>query len=102
MLGNIPYEFTRRFVFEALDFSSWTHIEPYFQRLLIRGLDSGEDLALWLLDRSELLDLINEEGALRYIRMTTNTESEELQQAYYFYLEEILEELIRARGGLVI
>jgi oligoendopeptidase F len=91
MLSNIPHKFTRIFVPEELDFSSWANVEPLFNTLLNTTLDTPETLEIWLRDRSELLDVVGEEGSLRYIRMTCDTGNEALEKAYYFYLDEIAE-----------
>ena len=91
ILNNIPHAFPRSFVPMDLDFAEWKYIEPLFLQLEHRVLDTKEQLQQWLYDRSELMDVINEEGALRYIRMTCNTADKELEAAYFHFLEEISE-----------
>ena len=91
ILNNIPHAFPRSFVPMDLDFAEWKYIEPLFLQLEHRVLDTKEELQQWLYDRSELMDVINEEGALRYIRMTCNTADKELEAAYFHFLEEISE-----------
>src|SRR5206468_11956483 len=55
---------------------------------------------LWLEDRSELLDVIGEEGTLRYVRMTCDTENKELEKTYFAFLEEISENVKAADDRL--
>ena len=64
-------------------------IKPFFVELEGRKLDTKGVLESWIADRSELMDVINEEGSLRYIRMTCDTENKELEKAYFHFLEEI-------------
>ncbi len=91
ILTKIPHSFRRSYVPESIDYSLWERIEPLFRSLDERTLNTAEELESWLRDRSELLDVIGEEGALRYIRMTCDTENKELEKAYFYFLEEISE-----------
>jgi oligoendopeptidase F len=91
ILTNIPHIFARKFLPPSLDFSSWKKIESFFSQLESRSLESVQALESWIRDRSELMDVINEEGALRYIRMTCDTENNDLEKAYFHFLEEISE-----------
>lgn len=100
ILTNIPHAFARKFLPESVDFSAWTKIEPFFQQLESRSLETSEALESWIQDRSELMDVINEEGSLRYIRMTCDTENKELETAYFHFLEEISENVKAADDQL--
>jgi oligoendopeptidase F len=100
ILTNIPHAFARRFLPPLIDFSSWGKIEPFFQQLEGRSLETAEELEAWIRDRSELMDVINEEGSLRYIRMTCDTENLELKKAYFQFLEEISENVKAADNRL--
>ena len=91
VLTDIPHKFERRFVLTPLDFSRWQNILPLFEVLERRPVDTPEQLESWLLDRSELMDVIQEEGSVRYIRMTCDTENKDLEKSYFDYLEEISE-----------
>ena len=42
-------------------------------------------------ERSELMDVIQEEGSVRYIRMTCDTGNKDLEKSYFDYLEEFAE-----------
>jgi oligoendopeptidase F len=100
ILTTIPHAFRRRFLPPLIDFSSWEKIEPFFQKLEGRSLETTEGLETWIRDRSELMDVINEEGSLRYIRMTCDTENLDLKKAYFQFLEEISEKVKAADNRL--
>ena len=100
ILTQVPHAFARKFLPELVDFSLWTKIEPFFLELERRPLDTQAALESWIADRSELMDVINEEGSLRYIRMTCDTENKELEKAYFHFLEEISENVKAADDRL--
>jgi oligoendopeptidase F len=100
VLPKVPHIFQRSHVPSIVDFSSWINIKPLFTQLESRSLDKVDDLEAWLCDRSELLDVIGEEGTLRYIRMTCDTNCKELEQAYFHFLEEISENVKAADDRL--
>ncbi len=100
LLTRLPHHLERRYLPEKLDYAHWKNIQPLFQFLEERELESVEQLEQWLLDWSELTDALSEEGSLRYIRMTCNTENGELEKAYFHFLEEISENLKAADDRL--
>jgi len=67
----------------------WENLEPLYQELSTRQLNSVEDLKQWLRDRSELEAALEEDFAWRYIRMTCNTADEELLQKFQYFATEI-------------
>ena len=60
----------RQFLPEDFTVQDWQTLEPYFQELLNRPLESRADLEKWLQDMSELEAVIGEDAAWRQIRMT--------------------------------
>ena len=100
VLTHVPHAFARKFLPQSVDFSSWPEIKPFFMQLEGRTLDTKAALESWVADRSELMDVINEEGSLRYIRMTCDTENKELEKAYFQFLEEISENVKAADDRL--
>ena len=86
---RLPRDYPRRFVPEALDAGDWTQLEPLFDELERRELSTPEALERWLLDRSELTAVIREEGTVRYIRMTCQTDNPDYEKAYLHFVEEI-------------
>jgi oligoendopeptidase F len=79
----------RRFLPENFVVETWEGLEPYFKNLLDRPINSREDLEQWLKDMSELEAVVNEDAAWRQIRMTCDTESKPLEQAFAYFMMEI-------------
>ena len=78
----------RHFLPEAFVLTDWNGLEPYFQDLQQRVLDSREALEKWLHDMSELEAVVSEDSCWRQIRMTCDTENKALEEAFtYFYME---------------
>ncbi|QJD94697.1 M3 family oligoendopeptidase [Mucilaginibacter robiniae] len=67
----------------------WENLEPLFQELLNREINSVADLEQWLRDRSELEAALEEDFAWRYIRMTCDTTNEELLQNFQYFATEV-------------
>ena len=82
-------EFPRRFVPEAVDVGDWTQLEPLFQELLHRPIQSLEELEHWLFDCSELSGVLAEERAKRYIAMTAQTDDPVRERVYQDFIEQI-------------
>jgi len=88
-LLELPRKKARGFIPEDFKVTEWNEIEPYFNDLLNRKISSKEELEKWFLDRSELEAILSEDMAWRYIRMTCDTENEELREKYIFFVQEI-------------
>ena len=86
---NIPKRPQRKFISEELVVDSWSKIETYFQDLLDRKIHSVIALERWMLDRSELEAVLEEEQAWRYIKMNIDTRDKELGDAFSFWVKEI-------------
>ena len=86
---RLPREYPRQYVPESLSAGSWAELEPLLDELERRRLDTPEALERWLLDRSELTAVVHEEGAIRYIRMTCQTDNPDYEKAYLRFVEEI-------------
>lgn len=86
---NIPKRPQRKFISEELVVDSWSKIETYFQDLLDRKIHSVTALERWMLDRSELEAVLEEEQAWRYIKMNIDTRDKELGDAFSFWVKEI-------------
>ena len=67
----------------------WENLEPLFQELQNRKINSAEELEQWLRDRSELEAALEEDFAWRYIRMTCDTTNEDLLQKFQYFATEI-------------
>jgi oligoendopeptidase F len=79
---------TRKYIPANLEMK-WEVLEPIFIELRDRAINSAADLEQWLRDRSELEAAIEEDFAWRYIRMTCDTASEQLLQAFQYFATEI-------------
>ncbi len=86
---ELPREFPRRFLPPDLPAGEWKEIAPFFEDLEKRKLDSKKDVEKALLDLSELLSAVEEEGAIRYIRMTCDTTNPEYEKAYLTFVENV-------------
>lgn len=80
----------RHFLPQDFIIDTWEGLEPYYKNLLDRPVDSKQDLEQWLKDMSELDAIVGEDAAWRQIRMTCDTESKALEQAYGYFMMEIL------------
>lgn len=67
----------------------WETLEPLYKELLARFIESKEGLEAWLHDRSELEAALEEDFAWRYIRMTCDTNNEQLLQNFQYFATEI-------------
>lgn len=88
-VANGASEFPRAFVPEKIDLGDWAQIEPLYQSLLDRKIESAQELEKWLLDRSELYSCVSEEGERRYVSMTCHTDNPDLEKKYLFFVEQI-------------
>ena len=86
---SIPQRPARKFVAEDLVVDAWSKIESYFQDLLDREIQSVEELEKWMLDRSELEAVLEEEQAWRYIKMNIDTRDKDLGESFSFWVKEI-------------
>lgn len=79
----------RKFVATDFNCDSWNSVEAYLSDLQNRDISSKESFKQWLLDKSELEAVLEENMAWRYIKMTINTLDEKLTEAYQFFVTEI-------------
>jgi oligoendopeptidase F len=69
--------------------TDWNSLEPYFQNLADRPLDTRAQLEKWLLDMSELEAFVSEDACWRQIKMTCDTENKSLEEAFNYFCLEI-------------
>jgi len=79
----------RNFLPKNFSVTSWEALQPYFQQLLDRPLQSKGDLEQWLKDSSEIEAVLSEDACWRQIRMTCDTENKSLEEAFVFFVTEI-------------
>jgi oligoendopeptidase F len=79
----------RHFLPDNFTLTDWESLEPYFQNLEHRTLDSRAGLEKWLSDMSELEAVVSEDACWRQIRMTCDTENKSLEDAFAYFCMEI-------------
>jgi len=89
MINGVTKTFPRRFVPAAADMGNWADIEPLFDELDGRPIDSVALLEQWLLAWSELAACISEEGTKRYVTMTCQTDDAQKERAHLHFVERI-------------
>jgi oligoendopeptidase F len=89
MLNNDALVLDRDYLPEKIEVSDWQVVESYFHELLIRKIQSVEELKIWLRNRSEIEAFLQEELGWRYIRMSCDTANEEYSTAFNFFVGEI-------------
>ncbi|HIE74570.1 MAG TPA: M3 family oligoendopeptidase [Flavobacteriales bacterium] len=85
----IPTRPKRKFVSENLVIDSWGKIKSLFDNLVERKIASATDLEQWMLDRSELEAVLEEDMAWRYIKMNIDTTDKKLGERFSFWIKEI-------------
>jgi len=88
---TLPHDFPRSYLSPGTSLGEWTSVEPLFRELEQRPLDSPKALEKWLQDLGEFESALDEEGSLRYIRMTCDTEDAQIEKAYLGFLEKVSE-----------
>jgi len=79
----------RTFLPKDFTVTTWENLEPFFQQLLDRNIDSKADLELWLKDMSELEAVVSEDACWRQIKMTCDTTDKALEEAFTYFCMEI-------------
>ncbi|MEO6684332.1 MAG: M3 family oligoendopeptidase [Dyadobacter sp.] len=79
----------RAFIGEEFDLKKWDDLQPFYDNLKDREINSAADLRQWFLDRSELESYLSENFAWRYIRQTCDTANTGLINALQFFITEI-------------
>ena len=86
---TIPRRPERKFVSKNLVIDSWRKIEHLFDNLVERDISDVDELEKWMLDRSELEAVLEEDMAWRYIKMNIDTTDKELGERFTFWIKEI-------------
>jgi oligoendopeptidase F len=79
----------RHYISKDFIVSNWDNLKPLFEELKNRTINSVAELKQWMRDHSELEAVLNEDGAWRYIKMTCNTQNEELQESFNYFVTSI-------------
>ena len=89
---EIPVKGKRRFLPENIVLDSWNALKPLFEELKNRELNLKEELKEWMRDLSEVMSVLEEEKAWRYIRMNIDTRDEKLEALFNKFVREITPE----------
>ena len=89
MSNDVVERGTQSFVDDDFDPSVWDEINPYVDELLNRKISCSKCIEGIIRDASELSEHISEKGALLYIGMTCDTESEEKRSSFLDFVENI-------------
>ncbi len=84
-----PVAKTRSFLPPDYTITDWASLQPYFEDLQSRAINSASELQSWLDDLSELESVISEDASWRQIRMTLDTTNEAYEQAFTYFVTEI-------------
>lgn len=89
MRHTLEPAYGRHFVPAEADMGDWAQIEPIFNALDARPIDTPEQLEQWLLDQSDLAACLAEESSKRYVAMTCHTDDAQAEAAYLHFVEHI-------------
>lgn len=79
----------RKYLPENFEIKTWNDLEPIYKELLERGINSSGELEKWMLDVNELEAAVSENYGWRYIKMSCDTDNEELVKSYEYFVTEI-------------
>jgi oligoendopeptidase F len=79
----------RNFIPKEFTITTWQLLEPYFNDLQNRKIDSEKDLQIFLKDYNELGAVVSENMAWRYIKMTCDTANSELRESFNYFVQNI-------------
>lgn len=88
-MDAMDVQYSRQYVQVTADMGNWAQIEPLFDELDRRPLETAEQFQKWLLDQSDLEACIQEEGTKRRVAMTCETDNPEKEKANLHFLEQI-------------
>jgi oligoendopeptidase F len=72
----------RHFIPTDFTLTNWEALQPFFEELKNRPIDTKEDLQQWLLDVSEIQAVVSEEACWKQIKMTCDTENKALEDDF--------------------
>lgn len=79
----------RTFLPTDFQVTDWKSLQPYFEKLKSRTINSADELRQWLDDISELEAVISEDACWRQINMTLDTTNPEYEKAFTYFVTEI-------------
>ena len=86
---GLSCDYPRIFVPADADLGDPAVVEKLYLELEKPSLDTPERLEAWLLKWSELSAAVSEEGSIRYIKMTCQTDDPEREAAFLHFVENV-------------
>src|SRR6201987_1218987 len=86
---NAIQKTNRKYLPANFDIKTWNDLESIYTELLDRKISSASELEKWMNDVNELEAAVSENFAWRYIKQSCDTENEELNKSYEFFVTEI-------------
>ena len=75
------------FVPDTIDATDWASLQPLYEDLVQRSVDTVDSLEKLILDESELREWVSEAGSRLYVAMTCSTDDEVKKAAYLDFVE---------------
>lgn len=89
-LDKLPVFQKRAFMPKDFKITTPESLKSFYVKLINAKISSAKELEQWLMDRSELESVIDQDGSIRYIRMTCQTDHEPFAQDYQYFIEKII------------
>ncbi len=90
----------RTFLPDDFRITDWAKLKPWFQELEQRPLPTRQALEKWIGDLNELIAVVDEEFAWRYIRMSVNTEDRQAAELYQYAVQQLMPHITKAVNEL--
>lgn len=85
----------RKFIPANFEIDGWENIRGYFEHLMSANPGSGAEVMQWLVERSELEAVLEEDMAWRYINMNRDTGNQEYADRFNEFMTNIHPNVIR-------
>lgn len=72
----------RQFIPEQFKLEQWEELQPFFEDLKNRTIETESEFHRWLNDLSEIQAVISEEACWKQIKMTCDTENKQLEEDF--------------------
>ncbi|MEM6723174.1 MAG: M3 family oligoendopeptidase [Bacteroidota bacterium] len=83
----------RSYLDEQFEVSNWEKLEPLFEELVQRPINSLQALEQWIFDRNELEAVVEENSRWRYIKVSVDNNDEQASQNFRYFVEHITPKL---------
>lgn len=87
--SSLPRDYPRHYIPKNADLADTVQLKVMFDQIEQRPGKSRKEIEEWLNHESELLSAISEEQAIRYIRMTCQTDDPAREKAHLDFIERV-------------